>query len=87
MSNSGAVVSEKEWRRQNLEWERRRREAQQEAERIHQRDVDERRARMELWQRQRDEDYKRQRAEEQRMRRTIANPAMAVKVRHLLILI
>ena len=44
-----------------MEWERRRREAEHQAERIHQRDVDERRARMELRQAQKDEDSRRRR--------------------------
>lgn len=63
ISASGEVVNEKEWRRQNLEWERRRREAEQNAELSHQREVDKRRARMCLRQQQRDEDYKRKKAD------------------------
>ncbi len=64
VGSNGNALSEKEWRRQNLEWERRRREAEAEAERrTHQRDIDERRARMELRQRQKDEDSRRRRRE------------------------
>ncbi len=71
ISTSGEVLAEREWRRQNLEWERRRREAVESAAltRTHQRDVDERRARMVLRQQQKDEDSRRRRAEEQRERR------------------
>ena len=39
MDVEGKGVSEKEWRRQNIEWERRRREAEKDAECKHQREV------------------------------------------------
>ena len=51
-------MSEREWRRQNLEWERRRREADLEGDKSHRRVVDERRDRMVLRQQQREKDYK-----------------------------
>ena len=54
----GSAVSEREWRRQNLEWERRRREADLEGDKSHRRVVDERRDRMVLRQQQREKDYK-----------------------------
>ena len=57
------MVSEKEWRRQNLEWERRRREAEERSFRIHQRDIDECRDRMVLRQQQKDADSVRRRRE------------------------
>ncbi len=65
---SGDAVSEREWRKQNLEWERRRREAQEvAAQRTHQRDVDERRARMVLRQQQKDEDSARRKRERDKL--------------------
>ena len=66
MNKEGGIVDEKEWRRQNLEWERRRREAEQDATFRHQREVDKRRARMCLRQKQREKDYQQKRAEKQR---------------------
>ena len=49
---------------QNLEWERRRREAEEiSAQRMHARDVDERRARMVLRQQQKDADSRKRRKE------------------------
>ena len=66
MNKEGGIVDEKEWRRQNLEWERRRREAEQDASFRHQREVDKRRARMCLRQKQREKDYQQKRAEKQR---------------------
>ena len=64
LSGDGSALSEREWRKQNLEWERRRRDAEEEAgRRTHQREVDERRARMVLRQQQKDEDSKRRRRE------------------------
>ena len=56
MTQDGKAVDEKEWRRQNLEWERRRREADKDAEFRHQREVDKRRARMCLRQQQREDE-------------------------------
>ena len=58
VNGEGKVVNEKEWRRQNIEWERRRREAEKDAEFKHQREVDKRRARMCLRQQQREADYR-----------------------------
>ena len=63
MKRDGTVLDEKEWRKQNLAWERQRREAEHASERLYQRDIDERRARMELRQRQKDEDSRRRRDE------------------------
>ena len=51
-------MGEREWRRQNLEWERKRREADTDADKSHRRVVDERRDRMVLRQQQREKDYK-----------------------------
>ncbi len=75
----GDIVSEREWRKQNLEWERRRREAE-DLMRTHQRDVDERRARMELRQRQKDQDSRRRQLEKLEAQ---TDPALAVKVPYL----
>ncbi len=66
IKSDGKVVDEREWRKQNLEWERRRREAEVDAEFRHQREVDKRRARMCLRQKQREDDYKKKKAEKQR---------------------
>ena len=66
MNNEGKIVDEKEWRRQNIEWERRRREAEKDAEFKHQREVDKRRARMCLRQQQRESDYRKKKAEKDR---------------------
>ena len=75
MTQDGKAVDEKEWRRQNLEWERRRREADKDAEFRHQREVDKRRARMCLRQQQREDDYRKKKAEKQH------DASMAVKVK------
>ena len=75
MTKDGNAVDEKEWRRQNLEWERRRREADKDAEFRHQREVDKRRARMCLRQQQREDDYRKKKAEKQQ------DASMAVKVK------
>ena len=77
MTQDGKAVDEKEWRRQNLEWERRRREADKDAEFRHQREVDKRRARMCLRQQQREDDYRKKKAEKQH------DASMAVKVKYL----
>jgi hypothetical protein len=45
MTAEGRVVAEKEWRRMNLEWERRRRDAKEEEERRRRREEEERRHR------------------------------------------
>ena len=66
VNNEGKVLNEKEWRRQNIEWERRRRDAEKEAEFRHQREVDKRRARMCLRQQQREADYQKKKGEKQR---------------------
>ena len=67
MGADGSAISEREWRKQNLEWERRRRDAEEEAgRRTHGREVDERRARMVLRQQQKDEDSRRRRWERDR---------------------
>ena len=42
MSSDGKVVDEKEWRRMNLEWERKRREADEEDQRRRNQDKEER---------------------------------------------
>ena len=76
MTQDGKAVDEKEWRRQNLEWERRRREADKDAEFRHQREVDKRRARMCLRQQQREDDYRKKKAEKQH------DASMAVKVKN-----
>ena len=78
MTQDGKAVNEKEWRRQNLEWERRRREAEKDAEFRHQREVDKRRARMCLRQQQREDDYRKKKAEKQH------DASMAVKVKYYL---
>ena len=51
--------------RQNIEWERRRREAEKDAECKHQREVDKRRARMCLRQQQRESDYRKKKDKQQ----------------------
>ena len=66
LTTDGQVVNEKEWRRQNIEWERRRRDAEKDAEFRHQREVDKRRARMCLRQQQREADYRKMKAEKAR---------------------
>ena len=65
MNGEGKIVDEKEWRRQNIEWERRRREAEKDAEFKHQREVDKRRARMCLRQQQREADYRKKKDKQQ----------------------
>ena len=65
MNGEGKIVDEKEWRRQNIEWERRRREAEKDAECKHQREVDKRRARMCLRQQQRESDYRKKKDKQQ----------------------
>ena len=59
-------MDEKEWRRMNLEWERRRRDAREEDSSRRRRDEEERRHRMELRQRAKDEEANRRRVEERR---------------------
>ena len=62
----GRVIDEKEWRRMNLEWERRRRDAREEESSRRRREENERRHRMELRQKAKDEETSRRRVEERR---------------------
>ena len=78
MNGEGKIVDEKEWRRQNIEWERRRREAEKDAEFKHQREVDKRRARMCLRQQQREADYRKKKDKQQDL-----NDAVKVRSKYL----
>ena len=66
MTSSGQAVNEKEWRRMNLEWERRRRDAREEEEQRRSRETEERKHRMELRQKSKQEETDRRKVEERR---------------------
>ena len=68
MTTGGAAVSEKEWRRMNLEWERRRRDALEEEQKRRRREQEERKHRMELRQKSKQEEADRRKVEERRRR-------------------
>ena len=66
MTSSGQAVNEKEWRRMNLEWERRRRDAREEEQKRRSRETEERKHRMELRQKSKQEETDRRKVEERR---------------------
>ena len=68
MTSSGQAVNEKEWRRMNLEWERRRRDAREEEQKRRSREEEERKHRMELRQKSKQEETDRRKVEERRRR-------------------
>ena len=68
MTKSGQAVDEKEWRRMNLEWERRRRDAREEEQKRRSREEEERKHRMELRQKSKQEETDRRKVEERRRR-------------------
>ena len=68
MTSTGQAVNEKEWRRMNLEWERRRRDAREEEEQRRSRESEERKHRMELRQKSKQEENDRRKVEERRRR-------------------
>ena len=68
MTPSGQAVNEKEWRRMNLEWERRRRDAKEEEEKRKCREAEDRKHRMELRQKSKQEETDRRKVEERRRR-------------------
>ena len=68
MTHDGRAVEEKEWRRMNLEWERRRRDAKEEEQQRRSREEEERKHRMELRQKSKQEEIDRRKVEERRRR-------------------
>ena len=68
MTSSGQAVNEKEWRRMNLEWERRRRDAREDEQKRRSREEEERKHRMELRQKSKQEENERRKVEERRRR-------------------
>ncbi|XP_059090211.1 glutamate-rich protein 3-like [Tigriopus californicus] len=64
VTSHGKIINEREWRKQNIAWERCRREAEEQGELLQMRPVDSRRAKMELRQQQKDDDAREKKREE-----------------------